>query len=114
MPSHSVASSGAGSAVPGLVPTSPSKICRAGRKVSPSLANAGSSETGSDEPANTNVPPAFAPLSPLPELGSSRLLSAQPARASAAAPSTAAARNDLLVVLRMPSPRVLRTPSVAR
>ncbi len=35
---QSVASSGAGSAVPGLVPTSPSNICLATRKLSPSLA----------------------------------------------------------------------------
>ncbi len=54
---HSVASRGSISVVPGLALTSPSNIWRETRKVSPSLAMAGSSITGSDEAAKTKSPP---------------------------------------------------------
>src|SRR5918999_3311547 len=53
--SHAVASSGSTSVVPGAAPTRPSYICRATRKVSPSLASAGSSITGSEDAAKTKV-----------------------------------------------------------
>ena len=77
--SHSVASSGSTSVVPGAAPTRPSNICRATRKVSPSLAMAGSSITGSDDAAKTNSPPPAAPLS-LAVPSGSRWLSAQDAK----------------------------------
>ena len=55
--SQDFASNGASSVVPGLVETRPSYIWREMRNVSPSLAMAGSSITGSEEEAKTNVPP---------------------------------------------------------
>ena len=74
--SHLVASRGSTSVVPGAAPTRPSNICRAGRKVSPSLARAGSSINGSADPAKTKV--LSAPPSLLVPSGS-RWLSAQEA-----------------------------------
>ncbi len=75
--SHAVASSGSTSVVPGAAPTRPSNICRATRKVSPSLASAGSSITGSEEAAKTNSP-ALAPSLAVPS--GSRWLSAHDAK----------------------------------
>ena len=90
--SHLVASRGSVSVVPGLVLTSPSNICRAGRNVSPSLANAGSSITGSADPANTKVsfvPPALVVPSGL------RSLLAQDARDTARAAEASTASDFL-------------------
>ena len=47
------------SVVPGLRPTSPSKIWSIGRSDSPSETSGPSRTTGSDAPAKTSVPPAF-------------------------------------------------------
>src|SRR4051812_38254809 len=66
------------SVVPALELTRPSKICRETRKVSPSLAIAGSSITGSDEAAKRKVSLAAEPLASLP---ASRWLWAQEASA---------------------------------
>ncbi len=84
-----LASSGAGSAVPGTVPTRPSNICRATRNVSPSLAKAGSRTTGSDDAAKTNVPPLASGSSDEP---SSRPLSAQAVSVRASTPRHAGQR----------------------
>src|ERR687894_1055546 len=94
--SHSVASSGSTSVVPGAAPTRPSNIWRATRKVSPSLARAGSSISGSEEAANTNV--LLAPPSLDVPSGSRWLCAHDPrvaTRASEARPIRALAGNDL-------------------
>ena len=55
--SHSVASEGSSSVVPGLRPIRVSKICVMTRIDSPSETSAPSRATGSDAPAKTSVPP---------------------------------------------------------
>ena len=91
-----MASSGSTSVVPGAAPTRPSNIWRATRKVSPSLARAGSSINGSDEAAKTNV------LSAAPSLAvpsGSRWLSAHEAKVATRASVVRPNRpflNDLL------------------
>src|SRR5690606_21967698 len=106
--SQDSARSGAGPAVPRTVPTTPSKIWRATRNDSPSLANAGSSELGSGDHAKVNatapppVLPSPPPASPPP---SSSRWGAHPVRMSVAAAATAAhfavLRMVPLLVLRM-------------
>ena len=94
--SHSVASSGSTSVVPGAAPTRPSNICRATRKVSPSLASAGSSIPGSEDAAKTKV--VSAPPSLEVPSGSRSLCAQEPSvttRASEARPIMDFAANEL-------------------
>ncbi len=78
--------------MPGLVETSPSKICRVTRNVSPSEANTGSRESGSAEPPKTNVSRPLPLLEP-PEPPSSRWLSAHAESVARPAVATEASVN---------------------